>query len=192
MARRLTLVLGILLFLKLVARFTLIGAFTDAAIQFFAIIDAAAIVLASAWVASGQPRAQRHGARRRAMASAGLLTLGAWAMNVLLQAPLMAARSSDTLEAVLRLLMAGLANAALAGPIGGLAVWLLASVVAWAWLLARMPAPPRRAGGRGAAVTLDGSPRERTNAQTAVVRPRADRPAARAGAGRPGHNQRRP
>jgi hypothetical protein len=140
---RLAIVLVAMLALKLIARFTLIGAFTDAAIQFFAIVDAVVIVLGSPWAASGAPKPTRALARSRALKTAVTLTFGFWAMNVALQFPLMLNRSSDALEAVLRLLSAGLSNAVLAGPVGAVALVLLGTAIAWVWLLLRTPAEQR-------------------------------------------------
>ena len=136
---RLAIVLGAMFALKLVARFTLIGAFTDGAIQFFAIVDAVVILIASPWVAAGPPQPTRATAHSRALRTALVLVLGLWAMNLALQFPLMMARSSDALEAVLRLLTAGVGNAVLAGPIGAVVLFVLASALGWGWLMLRLP-----------------------------------------------------
>jgi hypothetical protein len=138
---RLAIVLGAMLALKLAARFTLIGVFTDRAIQFFAIVDAAVIILAAPWAAAAAPKPARADAWLRAVRTAATLTLGLWAMNLALQFPLTLARSNDALEAVLRLLTAGLANAVLAGPVGAVGLFVLASGLAWGWLMLRLPRP---------------------------------------------------
>jgi hypothetical protein len=136
---RLALVLGGMLALKVAARLFLIGAFTDAAIQFFAIVDAVVILVASPWTASS-PKPVRAAIRQRAVKTTAFLTVGLWIMNLALQFPLLLNRSGDFLEAVLRLFATGLSNAVLAGPIGALAIWLLATAVTWVWLLLRTPA----------------------------------------------------
>jgi hypothetical protein len=163
MAARLATSLALLAFTKIAFRYALIGAFTPALVQVFSIVDAAAIVILTPWASMGRPPPRKR-LYRRALLVALVSTLVLALVNLLLQVPLIYYGSTDTLEALLRILFEALPRSFFINPLGGLAVMLLASAVGWGWLKLRLP----RTGGAGGRARPGGSARAGVGARTAA------------------------
>ncbi|HEY3110572.1 MAG TPA: hypothetical protein VGL23_17570 [Chloroflexota bacterium] len=164
MSARLATGLALLAITKIAFRYALIGAFTPVLVQVFSIVDAAAIVILTPWASMGRPLPRRNRIYRRALLVAFVSTLVLALVNLLLQVPLIYYGSTDTLEALLRILFEALPRSFFISPLGGLAVMLLASAVGWAWLKLRLP----RTGGAGGRARPGGSARAGVGARTAA------------------------
>src|SRR5438132_3516406 len=119
MRQRLLIVIGLMAVFKIVFRYTLIGAFTPAVVLLYTIIDAAAAVVITPWVSMGRPLATRETALRRAGLVAAAILVSVGVVNTILQVPLLVAQSSgDVMLASLRVLLEGVPQSFLLGPIG--------------------------------------------------------------------------
>ena len=87
-----------------------------------------------------------------------------WLLRFGIAVPLIYYGSSDTLEALLRIVLEALPRSFFINPLGGLAVMLLASAVGWGWLKLRLP----KSGGAGGRARPGGSARAGAGARTAA------------------------
>lgn len=144
MVARLFRVIAVLIVLKLVVRFVLIGAFTPSAVALFTVLDVVAVVLTAPWVAAGPPLPARPYLLKRAFRVASILAVMLALTNVALQLPLLFARSRDTTVALIRVateaIPNSLLNGPLVGPLWGIAAIGVAGGFAFSWLLIRVPA----------------------------------------------------
>jgi hypothetical protein len=131
MVLRALMVVGLLTALKAVAYFGLVSKPSGALIELFAVADGLAVVALSIWVAMGRPRPSAWRDLWRAPGAPALLVATLALENILLQVPLLGALARESGEAggsVFGTLWTVVNNATLAGPLGGFAIWLVATV----------------------------------------------------------------
>lgn len=121
--RRAALAVGVIVLVRVLFRMFFVFV-TIRHIQVLAIVDAAALLLTAPWVASGAP--PPGSIPRRAAGTVALLLVTASVANLVLF-------WTDNDPAF------GVWDVALGGPIGAVALFLVASGVTWGWLRARRP-----------------------------------------------------
>ena len=138
---------GAMLVLKIVFRVLLVGAFTPTVITLFTIVDSAMVMLATPWASLGVPRPERSRALRRVLGVSITLLFFCGLVNLMLQLPLLAASSSDTVLLVIRIFIEAIPQSVLngpaLGPVWAVFVWLIAAGVGYGWLMVRLPPPAK-------------------------------------------------